>query len=100
MPDAPRADAEQLVRRFRSSRDVELAQHVAVVGDAVAPFMAPPETDPSVLRSVDSLAILPDDPRAADEIQRRRDELGLSYFVVGAEVSDSLASVVSDLTGT
>ena len=59
--------------------------------------MAPPDTDPSLLRSLDSLAILPDDPHAAaEEIQRRRDELGLSYFVFGAEVSDSLASVVSD----
>ncbi len=101
MPDETRAEAEQLVGGFSASRDVELSQHVAVVGNAVAPFMAPPDTDPSLLRSLDSLAILPDDPHAAaEEIQRRRDELGLSYFVFGAEVSDSLASVVSDLAGT
>jgi hypothetical protein len=44
---------------------------------------------------------LPDDPAAAaEEIQRRRDELGFSYFVFGAEVSDSLAPVVAELAGT
>jgi hypothetical protein len=34
------------------------------------------------------------------EIQRRREELGLSYFVFGAEVSDALALVVAKLAGT
>src|SRR5262249_39079710 len=34
------------------------------------------------------------------EIQRRRDELGFSYFVFGVEVSDSLAPVVAELAGT
>jgi alkanesulfonate monooxygenase SsuD/methylene tetrahydromethanopterin reductase-like flavin-dependent oxidoreductase (luciferase family) len=101
MPGDTRADVEQLVRDFRSTRDVELSQHVAVIGDAVAPFMAPPDTDPAALRAADSLAILPDDPAAAaEELQRRREELGFSYFVFGAEVSDALAPVVAELAGT
>jgi alkanesulfonate monooxygenase SsuD/methylene tetrahydromethanopterin reductase-like flavin-dependent oxidoreductase (luciferase family) len=101
MPDEARAETEQRVRDFRPSRDIELSQHVAVVGDAVAPFMAPPGTDPAALRAADSLAILPADPvAAAEELQRRREELGFSYFVFGAEVSDSLAPVVADLAGT
>jgi alkanesulfonate monooxygenase SsuD/methylene tetrahydromethanopterin reductase-like flavin-dependent oxidoreductase (luciferase family) len=104
MPGDERADVEQRVRDFRDSRairDVELSQHVAVIGDAVAPFMAPPDTDPAALRAGDSLAILPDDPvAAAEEIQRRREELGFSYFVFGAEVSDALAPVVAELAGT
>jgi hypothetical protein len=59
-----------------SSRD-----SVAVIGDAVAPFMAPPDTDLTALRAADSLAILPDDPvAAAEEIQRRREEIGFCYF--------------------
>jgi alkanesulfonate monooxygenase SsuD/methylene tetrahydromethanopterin reductase-like flavin-dependent oxidoreductase (luciferase family) len=96
-----RADVEQRVRDFRAVRDVELSQHVAVIGDAVAPFMAPPDTDPAALRAVDSLAILPDNPVAASqEIQRRREELGFSHFVFGSEVSDSLAPVVAELAGT
>src|SRR5438309_5436741 len=40
MPGDPRDDVEQLVRHFRAVRDVEPSQHVAVIGDAVAPFMA------------------------------------------------------------
>jgi hypothetical protein len=87
------------VRAFRAIRDVELSQHVAVIGDAVAPFMAPPDTDPAALRAADSLAILPDDP-AAEEIQRRREEIGFSYFVFGADVSDALAPVVAELAAT
>jgi alkanesulfonate monooxygenase SsuD/methylene tetrahydromethanopterin reductase-like flavin-dependent oxidoreductase (luciferase family) len=101
MPGEPRADVERRVRDFRAVRDVELAQHVAVIGDAVAPFMAPPNTDPAALRAADSLEILADDPAAAtEEIHRRRDEIGFTYFVVGANVSDSLAPVVAGLAGT
>jgi alkanesulfonate monooxygenase SsuD/methylene tetrahydromethanopterin reductase-like flavin-dependent oxidoreductase (luciferase family) len=101
MPGEARADVEQRVRDFRAIRDVELSQHVAVIGDAVAPFMAPPDTDPAALRAADSLAILSDDPlAAAEEIQRRREELGFSYFVFGAEVSDALAPVVAELAAT
>src|SRR3954471_8892050 len=81
MPEEPRSDVERLVRGFRPQRDIELAMHVPVVGDRVAPFMAPPTTDPAPLHAADSLAVLPDDPAAAiEEIQRRREELGFSYF--------------------
>jgi alkanesulfonate monooxygenase SsuD/methylene tetrahydromethanopterin reductase-like flavin-dependent oxidoreductase (luciferase family) len=101
MPGEARADVERLVRDFRAIWDVELAHHVAVIGDAVAPFMAPPDTDPAALRAADSLAILPDDPAAAaEEIQRRREEIGFSYFVFGADVSDALAPVVAELAAT
>ena len=100
MPGEPRAKVVRLVRDFRAIRDVELALHVAVVGDARAPFMASPDTDPAALRAVDSLAILPSDPAAAaEEIQRRREELGFSYFVFGADFADALAPVVADLAG-
>src|SRR5262245_17447199 len=90
----------RLARDFRALRDVELALHVPVVGDAVAPFMAPPDTDPVALRAIDSLAILPADPSAATEqIQRRREEIGFSYFVFGAGSADTLAPVVAALAG-
>jgi alkanesulfonate monooxygenase SsuD/methylene tetrahydromethanopterin reductase-like flavin-dependent oxidoreductase (luciferase family) len=99
-PEESRQAIAQLARDFRADRDIELALHVSVVGDAVAPFMAPPDTDPAALRAVDSLAILPDDPAAAaEEIQRRREELGFSYFVIGANAADTLAPVVAALAG-
>jgi alkanesulfonate monooxygenase SsuD/methylene tetrahydromethanopterin reductase-like flavin-dependent oxidoreductase (luciferase family) len=100
LPGEPRVDVARLVRGFRAIRDVELALHVPVIGDTVAPFMAPPDTDPAALRAADSLAVLPDDPAAAaEEIQRRREEIGFSYFVFGADFADALAPLVAQLAG-
>jgi alkanesulfonate monooxygenase SsuD/methylene tetrahydromethanopterin reductase-like flavin-dependent oxidoreductase (luciferase family) len=99
-PDDPGVEIARLATSFRAPRDVELALHVSVVGDEVAPFMAPPDTDPDALRAIDSLAILPADPAAAtEEILRRRAELGYSYFVFGAGSTDTLAPVVVALAG-
>ena len=100
LPGESRGEVARLVRDFRVIRDVEFALHVPVIGDAVAPFMAPPDTDPAALRAADSLAVLPDDPAAAaEEIQRRREEIGFSYFVFGADFADALAPVVAELAG-
>jgi alkanesulfonate monooxygenase SsuD/methylene tetrahydromethanopterin reductase-like flavin-dependent oxidoreductase (luciferase family) len=100
LPGEPRDKVARMARDFRAIRDVELANHVAVIGDDRAPFMAPPDTDPAALRAADSLAILPDDPAAAaEEIQRRREEIGFSYFVFGAGSADTLAPVVAELAG-
>lgn len=99
-PNEPRSEVIRLAGEVRAIRDVELALHVPVVGDTVAPFMAPPDTDPAALHAADSLAALPEDPAAAaDEIERRRDELGFSYFVIGANSADALAPIVGRLTG-
>ena len=86
-----------MARDLRAVRDVELALHVPVVGDTVAPFMASArDTDPAALREADSLAVLPDDPAAAaEEIQRRREEIGYSYFVFGADSAEVLAPMVA-----
>ena len=99
-PGDSRAEMMRLAADFRAIRDVELALHVPVVGDAVAPFMTRPDTDPAALRAADSLLILPSDPAAAtEEILRRREESGFSYIVVGANAADALAPVVAELTG-
>lgn len=101
MPSETRAEVSGLARDFRAARDIEFALHVPVIGDRVAPFMAPPDTDTAALREMDSLAILPNDPAAAaDEIQRRREEIGFSYFVFGADFADAFAPVVAELAGT
>jgi len=98
--DDSRAGIMRMAADFRAIRDVELALHVPVVGDAVSPFMAPPDTDPAALRAADSLLVLPSDPTAAtEEILRRREEGGFSYIVVGANAADALAPVVAELTG-
>ena len=93
-----RAESMQRVRQFDNRRDVELALHVPVIGDSVAPFMAGPDLDTAAVRAADSLAFLPSDPTAAaEEIQRRREEIGFSYFVFGADVAGALAPVVAEL---
>jgi alkanesulfonate monooxygenase SsuD/methylene tetrahydromethanopterin reductase-like flavin-dependent oxidoreductase (luciferase family) len=99
-PDEPGEEIARLARSFRAARDVELALHVPVVGDTVAPFMAPPDTDPAAMRAVGSLAVLPADPAAAtEEILRRREDLGFSYVVFGAGSAEALAPVVAALAG-
>ena len=99
-PNETGASATELARGFRASRDVELALHVAVVGNTRAAFMASPDIDPAAAHAVNSLAALPADPKAAaEEIQRRREEIGFSYFVFGANSADTLAPVVSELAG-
>jgi hypothetical protein len=100
-PNESRADVVQRVREFHTDRDVELSMHIPVVGDSVSAFMAPADTDTAALRAADSLAYLPPDPRAAaDELLRRREETGISYFVVGANAADSYAPLVAELAGT
>ena len=95
-----RGDAEQLVRDFGTARNVELAMHVSVVGDAAAPFMGPPTLDTAALHAKDSLLVLPEDPAAAaEEIERRREDLGFSYVVFGAGQAEKLAPVVAKLAG-
>jgi alkanesulfonate monooxygenase SsuD/methylene tetrahydromethanopterin reductase-like flavin-dependent oxidoreductase (luciferase family) len=95
-----RAETMQRVRDFDNRRAVELALHVSVIGDSVAPFMAGPDTDAAAIRAADSLAYLPSDPAAAaEEILRRREEIGFSYFVFGADVAGVLAPVVAELAG-
>jgi hypothetical protein len=101
LPSDTREQVVAMARGIRAVRDIELALHVSVVGDTVAPFMASArDTDPAAMRESDSLAILPDDPAAAaDEVQRRREEIGYSYFVVGADSAEVLAPMVSRLAG-
>lgn len=101
MADDSRDAVAGMARSLRDKRDVELALHVPVVGDAVAPFMASArDTDPAAMRDADSLAYLPADPAAAaEEIQRRREEIGYSYFIIGAHAVEALAPVVAHLAG-
>lgn len=98
--ETDRVDIANRVRDFPKDRDIELGLHVAAVADGVAPFMAAPNLDTAALRAADSLLILPSDPAAAaEEIQRRREEIGFSYFVIGADFADTLAPVVAKLAG-
>ena len=96
--DVTRAEVISLARGF-SNQDVEFACHVPVVGDTPEPFMG--GTDPAPLRSMDSMAILPQDPAAAiEEVLRRQEEAGFSYFVIGGGSAEAFSPVVAELAGT
>ncbi|MFE3759560.1 LLM class flavin-dependent oxidoreductase [Nocardia tengchongensis] len=98
--DQPRGEVERLAREFRATADVELALAVPVIGDTVAPHMARPDTDTAALHAADAMTVLPDDPAAAiEEILRRREEIGFSYFVFGADFAERFAPVVAELAG-
>jgi alkanesulfonate monooxygenase SsuD/methylene tetrahydromethanopterin reductase-like flavin-dependent oxidoreductase (luciferase family) len=96
--DVTRAEVVDLARGF-PNQNVELACHVPVVGDTPEPYMG--GTDPAPLRLMDSMAILPQDPAAAiEEVLRRREEAGFTYFVVGGDSAEAFAPVVAELAGT
>jgi alkanesulfonate monooxygenase SsuD/methylene tetrahydromethanopterin reductase-like flavin-dependent oxidoreductase (luciferase family) len=100
LPSGSRAEVATLAREALAVCDIELALHVSVIGDQVAAFMAPPDTDTAAARRADSLAVLPLDPAAAvEELQRRREEIGFSYVVIGVDFADTFAPVVAELAG-
>lgn len=98
--DEPPGEVTRLAHELRAVSDAELANAVSIVGDRVAPHMAPPGIDTAAAHAAGSLVALPADPAAAaDEIERRRAEIGFSYVVVGADVADAFAPVVARLAG-
>ncbi|MDX6417925.1 MAG: hypothetical protein QOG28_2545 [Trebonia sp.] len=91
------------VRTLAAGRadDLEFASPVFVVGDEPPPwalrFMG---TDMATLIARDSLQILRGTPRRmADELLRRRDDLGINYSSVNAEFLKEFAPVIELLDG-
>ncbi len=75
---------------------LEFATPIFVVGDQVPPGMARfLQLDVATLIANDSLQILRGGPaEMADELRRRRDTLGISYFSVNAAFIEQLAPVI------
>lgn len=102
-PLTPRAEVVRMsagLRERAGDRDVEIAMNLFVVGTEVPPwtrrFLG---VDPATLDERGSLAVLRGTPRQmADELVRRRDELGVTYFVSSASYGEALAPVVELLT--
>jgi alkanesulfonate monooxygenase SsuD/methylene tetrahydromethanopterin reductase-like flavin-dependent oxidoreductase (luciferase family) len=105
-PAAPRAATATAVAALTEAceaagRAPELAMNVMVVGDDVPAWLAPSlRTDARTLIENDSPVMLRGDASGmADELRRRREELGVSYVIVGAAFMDAIAPVVSALAG-
>jgi hypothetical protein len=81
----------------QGGRAPELSMNVNVVGDEVPPWMTRFVGDPASLPD-DSYGRLRGTPREmADDLRRRRDDLGVSYFAVGEAFAEVLAPVVEQL---
>jgi probable F420-dependent oxidoreductase len=105
-PLAPREDVVAMADRLRAAAgpradDIELAMNLFVVGDEVPPWVSRfTGVDAAELIAHDSLAMLHGTPaEMADELQRRRDAIGLSYVSVNGAFLEQLAPVVERLTG-
>ena len=105
-PTAGRDEAAGQVERLRQAcgdagRGLELAHNIFVVGSEVPDWMERSYgLDARAMIESDSLAMLRGSPAAmADELRRRRDELGISYVIVNAPFMDQIAPVVAELAG-
>jgi alkanesulfonate monooxygenase SsuD/methylene tetrahydromethanopterin reductase-like flavin-dependent oxidoreductase (luciferase family) len=101
-PATPRAEVVAMADRLRElagPREPEISMNVFAVGDEIPPWMARFAGDVSNL-SADTLALLRGTPREmADELRRRRDTLGVSYFAVGEAFAELFAPVAELLAG-
>jgi alkanesulfonate monooxygenase SsuD/methylene tetrahydromethanopterin reductase-like flavin-dependent oxidoreductase (luciferase family) len=85
------------VRERAGHRDVELMTNLFVVGEEIPPWTRRViGTDPAELFRRGSLAALRGTPRQmADELRRRRDEVGVTRYAVDLSFADALAPAVA-----
>jgi alkanesulfonate monooxygenase SsuD/methylene tetrahydromethanopterin reductase-like flavin-dependent oxidoreductase (luciferase family) len=105
-PLVSREEVAQLTAEVRAlagdrASDIEFAMPIFIVGDEppawITRFL---QVDLATLIARDSLMILRGTPRQmADELQRRRDDLGITYSSVNAAFIENFAPVVEQLSG-
>lgn len=89
------------IRSAAGDREVELAMNIWVVGEQVPPWIRGfIGVDAETLIEHDSLGMLRGDVDAmAAELERRREEQGVSYFSVNGAFLEEFAPVVARLSG-
>jgi alkanesulfonate monooxygenase SsuD/methylene tetrahydromethanopterin reductase-like flavin-dependent oxidoreductase (luciferase family) len=99
--DASREGAAAMVAEVRAAAgdraaDLEIAAPIFVVGDEAPPWVEQfLRTDMETLVANDSLRILRGSPREmADELLRRREEIGYSYFAINGAFTEEFAPVI------
>lgn len=100
-PLASRNEVARLTAQVRQAAgdragDIELATNIFVIGDEAPPWITQfLQADFATLAAHDSLTLLRGSPRQmADELERRRETLGISYFIVNAAFITQFAPVV------
>ncbi len=80
---------------------IEFATPIFVVGEEAPPWVARfLQADLATLIEYESLQVLRGEPRQmADELERRRESLGISYFSVNAAFAEQFAPVIELLSG-
>jgi len=79
---------------------VEVNYSLTAVGDVPAPWLARQGLDVQALRAAGAASVLWGDADAmCEQLEERREKLGISYWTVPAAFADHLAPVVSLLRG-
>jgi probable F420-dependent oxidoreductase len=105
-PLAERSEVGKLIAQVKQAAGdradaIEFASPIFVVGDEAPPWVTQfLRADLATLVARESLQVLRGTTQQmADEFQRRRDTLGISYFTVNAAFADQLAPVLELLNG-
>jgi probable F420-dependent oxidoreductase len=106
-PLATREETRVMVDEVRAAagdraEDIEYAMNIFVVGDEVTPWIQDfIGADAATLIEHDSLTMLRGSlDQMADELRRRREELGVSYLTVNSAFLEEFAPVVGRLSGS
>ena len=100
-PQASDAEIEQRVELLGGAADgIELNYSLTAVGDVPAPWLARQGLDVQALRAAGAASVLWGDADAmCEQLEQRRERLGISYWTVPAAFAEELAPVVSMLQG-
>jgi alkanesulfonate monooxygenase SsuD/methylene tetrahydromethanopterin reductase-like flavin-dependent oxidoreductase (luciferase family) len=100
-PAASDAEIQQRVELLRGAADsIEVNYSLTAVGDVPAPWLARQGLDVEAMRAAGAASVLRGDTDAmCEQLERRREKLGISYWTVPAAFAEHLAPVVSMLGG-
>jgi alkanesulfonate monooxygenase SsuD/methylene tetrahydromethanopterin reductase-like flavin-dependent oxidoreductase (luciferase family) len=100
-PQASDAEIQQRVELLRGAADgIALNYSLTAVGDVPAPWLARQGLDVQALRTAGAASVLWGDADAmCEQLELRRERLGISYWTVPAAFAEHLAPVVSVLRG-
>ena len=100
-PQASDHEIQQRVALLGGAADrIELNYSLTAVGDVPAPWLARQGIDVQALRTAGAASVLWGDADAmCEQLERRRETLGISYWTVPAAFAEHLAPVVSKLRG-
>jgi alkanesulfonate monooxygenase SsuD/methylene tetrahydromethanopterin reductase-like flavin-dependent oxidoreductase (luciferase family) len=100
-PAAGDAEILRCVEHLRGATDhIEVNYSLTAVGDVPAPWLARQGLDVQALRAAGAASVLWGDADAmCEQLEQRRERLGIAYWTVPAALAEHLAPVVSMLRG-